>query len=253
MSPFLITAKKRACARALLPVLLNKLAHTQHPNVIHRDRELEFRVTCDVCSTALFSQSWLCSKCGRELCQECVDSLTPLCSPATQCSQQTGLSHFLTDLLPVSRFQADELSEAISEMQMLVSQDTPNHARDHELDGIVRQMEAMELGVQEEYSEREAPRFCADNLSDGEFLRYWSLGLPAVVGSIHFQGHWDPSYFIETYGEEPVTLEDCDTGMTQRSNVAEFFQTLITPGKRSFIWKIKVSHIDLPLTSVLSP
>lgn len=30
----------------------------------------------DVCHTALFSQCWFCANCGRELCGDCVSSLT---------------------------------------------------------------------------------------------------------------------------------------------------------------------------------
>ena len=75
-SPFLITIKKCACARVLLPILFKERVHTEHPNIIRRSRELSVRVTCDVCTTSLFAQSWLCPKCGRELCQDCVNGLT---------------------------------------------------------------------------------------------------------------------------------------------------------------------------------
>jgi lysine-specific demethylase 3 len=240
LSPFLITIKKRACARALLPVLLKERVHIRRPNAIFRYREVDVRVTCDMCATSLFSQSWLCSKCGREICHDCFNGLVTPNSPGTKCSEQSGLPHFQSDFIPISRFRTDELSEAIDEMQVLVDHDTQDHSRDNELDGIIESMDAIVLTEQETssdrvYSDLEVPRFHTSHFSDAEFLRHWSQGIPAIIGPIHFQGHWDPQYFIKVFGLESVTLEDCETGNIILSTVAEFFMSFLAPGQRETI------------------
>jgi hypothetical protein len=157
--------------------------------------------------------------------------------------------HFQTDLIPISRFQADELSEAIDEMQLLLDEDMQDRSRDIELEGFMEDMEAMALGEQdtsnnEVYNELDAPRFSTVNFSDTEFICHWSQGLPAVVSPAHFQGNWDPQYFIVAYGDDPVILEDCETGLTRPDTVAGFFETFLTPGDRRIIWKIKASSFQ---------
>ena len=159
------------------------------------------------------------------------------------------MKHSQTDLIPISRFQVDELSEAIAEMQLLVDQDMQDRSRDVELDVVMEGVGAMALGEQgisndEVYSELDAPRFSTVNFSDTEFIRHWSQGVPAVVGPVHFQGNWDPQYFIAAYGDDPVILEDCETGHTRPDTVAGFFETFLTPGDRRTIWKIKVSSFQ---------
>jgi hypothetical protein len=81
----------------------------------------------DACRTTLFSQSWLCTTCGCELCGICVKdgvaSSFPRCSickshifcqpflPANQCSHT---------LSPISRFQDDELRDLIQAMESCI-------------------------------------------------------------------------------------------------------------------------------------
>ena len=55
LTPAIIELKMIACACVLLPVLLQELSHTEDPQLIRRERELNVRVTCDICSTALFA------------------------------------------------------------------------------------------------------------------------------------------------------------------------------------------------------
>lgn len=78
---------QNGCAEILLPELLEERIHTSQPNLIRRPREVTIRVTCgayscfipryvcdtyiDVCRTTLFSQTWLCTTCGCELCGIC--------------------------------------------------------------------------------------------------------------------------------------------------------------------------------------
>jgi hypothetical protein len=54
------------------------------------------------------------------------------------------------------------------------------------------------------------------------------------------QGHWGPDYWILRYGDNAVTLEDCDTGEVRKSTVAEYLHTYGVGVPRRKIWKLKV-------------
>lgn len=100
-----LTMLQTTCATILLPVLLAEKEHSEQPNVIHRKREVQIRVTCgkfprclkaqvlmphvDICTTSLFSQSWLCASCGREMCSACGVSL----SEVRFCTYYHSLGH----------------------------------------------------------------------------------------------------------------------------------------------------------------
>lgn len=151
-----------ACARILHPILQAEGLHAEQPNIIYRGRELGRRVTCgkllhlqstaqtaftqwfpstDVCNTGLFSQTWFCTSCGREICLECAKSLsqvgfifvsflivtrlpslsTEKLSPtAAECAPGSRTTHPSSALLPVTRFQDDELLKLTNEMDCLL-------------------------------------------------------------------------------------------------------------------------------------
>jgi hypothetical protein len=65
-----------------LPLLLKEHVHAQQSNLVCRNRELDVLVCRDVlshhaniCTTALFMETWICPCCGRELCAPCVTSI----------------------------------------------------------------------------------------------------------------------------------------------------------------------------------
>jgi lysine-specific demethylase 3 len=243
LTPAIIELKMIACARVLLPVLLQELSHTEHPQLIRRERELNVRVTCDICSTALFARSWICSHCGREMCHDCVCATDELGLPPVEDYIQFCVQHCRSNFLPISRFRDNELKEAIEEMRGIIQHDTFDHSREGELDDAMARLELRAEGSpsDETYHERDSPRFRHEDLSDTEFVRHWSYGIPVVVSSLNFQGTWDPAYFIRTYGKKKATIENCETGETKLSNVATFFQQFLDPGQRDGIWKLKVS------------
>ena len=74
------------------------------------------------------------------------------------------------------------------------------------------------------------------------FERSWARGEPVVVTGLQraFQGTWNPSYFTEVYGEDSVTVIDCETDKEHQSTVAEFFQCFGESGLRQRTLKIKV-------------
>jgi hypothetical protein len=68
------------------------MAHSSSPDTVFRKRELAYRIQCgmlpifvslppdhahsilDICYTSLFTQGWLCSTCGAELCNLCAET-----------------------------------------------------------------------------------------------------------------------------------------------------------------------------------
>jgi hypothetical protein len=175
------------------------------------------------------------------MCHDCVCAMDELGLPAVEDYIQFCVQHCRNNFLPISRFQDDELKEAIEEMRGIIQHDTFDHAREGELDDAMARLELRAEGSpsDETYHERDSPRFRHEDLSDTEFVRHWSYGIPVVVSSLNFQGTWDPAYFIRTFGTKDVTIENCETGETRLSNVAAFFQKFLDPGDG--IWKLKVS------------
>jgi len=86
------------------------------------------------------------------------------------------------------------------------------------------------------------PRYNNKSLKVSDFLHDWSRGLPVVVVEVLIQGLWDPSYFINTFDDEGVTLINCETDQTKKSTVKEYFETFLNPTGESGIWKLKVAY-----------
>lgn len=147
---------KRTTAKALVEVLRQELAHMQVPEIIHRHRETEVRVTCDTCMTSLFCGSWMCRLCGREACPECFATVKDLTYHEPNATEQelTALQakrdrhshsnpfflaclrrneHTAADFSPVSRFCREELSEAILGMEATIREAEDSDASTPEL------------------------------------------------------------------------------------------------------------------------
>ena len=183
-----------------------------------------------------------------------MDCVSAMGEPDAECCIQFCTQHCRSNFLPFSRFQADELKEAVEKMRRVVGEDTSDHFREDELDDSMERLDSHTEGIQTlgTYHERDPPRFCFEDLSSTGFIRHWSYGVPAVVNSVKFQGKWDPDYFINTYGEQKVTLEDCETGKTKPSTVAAFFRGFLDPSNRDRIWKLKVSCFSVSWTLCLT-
>lgn len=104
----------------------------------------------DTCMTSLFSTSFMCRLCGRELCHECfstVKELTHEPSGASLSDKQRihrmrekhvnanpfflsclkRNEHGFSDFTPVSRFQNLELDQAINEMEKILEDEQASH------------------------------------------------------------------------------------------------------------------------------
>ena len=86
----------------------------------------------------------------------------------------------------------------------------------------------------------EVPRHSNRNLKISDFLHDWSRGLPVVIADVLWQGTWDPEYFIGAFGEEEVTIVNCETGEATKVNVKEYFGWFLNPDECTGIWKLKV-------------
>ena len=85
--------------------------------------------------------------------------------------------------------------------------------------------------------------FNCEDIIPHDFMERWSEGYPLVLRGSEIQGNWGPDYWISRFGDQPVTLENCETGETIPSTVAEFLGTYGTEAFRAGIWKLKVCWI----------
>ena len=97
----------------------------------------------DTCMTSLFSASWMCRVCGREVCHECFIQVKELTSESPSASQaelaalqgkrekhahsnpfflscNKRTEHGVTAFTPVTRFWDEELQKAIAEMEEIL-------------------------------------------------------------------------------------------------------------------------------------
>lgn len=101
----------------------------------------------DTCMTSLFSTSFMCHQCGREVCNECFQIIKELYHPQKECTPDELVvlakarekhslmnpfflsclkrkDHGFSDFVPVTRFVKAELDKAIAEMQSILDRET---------------------------------------------------------------------------------------------------------------------------------
>ncbi|BGP20167.1 hypothetical protein JCM10213v2_008302 [Rhodosporidiobolus nylandii] len=66
---------KTAAAENLVPWLRRELEHAKRPGCAKVKRELGIRSTCDGCAHSILCGSFMCERCGRELCFDCAEML----------------------------------------------------------------------------------------------------------------------------------------------------------------------------------
>jgi hypothetical protein len=90
------------------------------------------------------------------------------------------------------------------------------------------------------YHAREPTAVNCQNVVPQDLMERWSEGYPLVLRGSKIQGNWGPDYWISRFGQEPVMLENCETGELIPSTVAEFLSTYNTEVLRAGVWKLKV-------------
>ena len=142
-------------ADALLPVLKEELIHLSRDGVLVRTQEVSIRATCgaclqfcctslctvsclyvaDVCQTSIFSGSWICRTCGKEVCSDCYATITAckledpdmFARPIVDSVQRNHhyctmrQAHFASHFSPVSRFDKLQLESEAKAMDILLA------------------------------------------------------------------------------------------------------------------------------------
>ncbi|KAJ7843543.1 Clavaminate synthase-like protein [Mycena olivaceomarginata] len=234
-----ITEMKCRLAVVLLPIMQAELAHLgEHP--IHRSMDMEVRINCDLCTTSIFSSSWQCRKCGRDLCTTCLDQIRGAKDPAVRrrlllenpdfdlCS--FGVFHEEQDFVALTRFRRAEIEASIRQMQSLTPPDTP-----------VPKVHFLEETGKDRLPFYMILRLASSELTDEVFRHVWARGEPILVtgAKAKFKLSWSPEYFIEHHGAENCALVDCETDSTGEMKVKEFFGTFGKYENRSGCWKLK--------------
>jgi len=87
--------------------------------------------------------------------------------------------------------------------------------------------------------------FHGPNVTEDDFRIAWATGEPLCVDRLLscFKITWDPSYFIEKFGDEECLIVDCEHETQTLSTVAEFFGRFGNPARDMKIEKLKVLMI----------
>jgi hypothetical protein len=150
-----------------------------------------------------------------------------------QCQSRPGAlclssdsTHVEANLLAVTRFEEDELHDAIQGMEAFLTEPRPSQP----------------CASEPASSSREVPRIRHLDLmqDESEFYRHLTNGTPVVITEVKIQGEWGPDYFISRHGKQKVTLEDCETGKKVSSDVNSFFSQFGKARANKKITKIKV-------------
>ena len=82
----------------------------------------------------------------------------------------------------------------------------------------------------------------SDCVDDQNFLQIWSFGEPFVATGclVKAKLSWNPQYFINQYGKELCSIEDCVTGKSMRTTVRFFFEQFGKPSEERPCLKLKV-------------
>lgn len=86
------------------------------------------------------------------------------------------------------------------------------------------------------------PYYTDENLTEPVFAAQWARGTPLVVTGLmkRLNLEWSPSYFINTYGQQPCIVLECQTDANKKVTVGEFFSSFGNYENRTECWKLKV-------------
>lgn len=223
-------------AISLVGILREALEHAKKPNCIRRARELQIRAMCDYCSTGLFSASYLCTTCGGEYCLPCRNAMEAATledklhnqlyscvkdkyaerptRPAISIGKGKGnrASHAGDMMMPVSRFDIEELQEEVTAMEKVIEE----HASSIPTSTMKPEAEQCDhLTSQPHCFNDELPSHpltleSKNTMDQARFLSTWSKGEPLVVTDVSTRHSWDPTAFIDKYGTMACDIVRCD-------------------------------------------
>lgn len=264
---------KVAVAKFLLPLLRQEREHCRLVNVLQRPREMDVRVTCgmsspfffflgrefchkalysytDACMTSLFSRSWMCRLCGKELCVECFEEMA---NPARNESEiPTYYAVFYNILKPCATIHSSQIQTAHTIISRTICAGSttclpcPKDAAHFKTDFVPvtrfsislldDRMTQMSNLLVEEALEPEGfqPENCRgilirqqekndgpsldiriysepSHLTDEEFRSIWPKEPLLVQGTLpRFKLEWSPEYFKRNYGSTTCHIANCE-------------------------------------------
>ncbi|GAA5930341.1 uncharacterized protein JCM15063_004779 [Sporobolomyces koalae] len=282
---------KTIAAHKLGPTIEQELAHASQPGACRVARDLGIVITCDACLHVILCGGWICQLCGHELCFDChaivrlfeanargesspeLDGL-PKASLARIMTCWGRNKHGTTDFVPLTRIDADRLLQTVVDMK------TWRECHPLELGNILSPKWADQYLYQPPEEDNSHPYLklpsnvlpsttTNETLQDIErsrededapvniFRALWSRGEAMVVDldlSEVSRVLWTPQYFIDQFGQAPVTIASNILGRPDRlSTVGEFFSTFGQSTGLVNSEKIKASrgilHSDWPPSS----
>lgn len=89
---------------------------------------------------------------------------------------------------------------------------------------------------------RDMHAFHGPHITEDDFRIVWATGEPLCVDGLlgRFKIPWEPSYFIEEFGNQHCLIVDCRSETQTPSTVGEFFGQFGDPGRGSKVEKLKV-------------
>ena len=82
----------------------------------------------------------------------------------------------------------------------------------------------------------------SDFVSEQNFLHIWTFGKPFIATGCLVKANlsWSPQYFIDQYGGQLCSIEDCMTGKSMHTTVRSFFEWFGKPSEEWPCLKLKV-------------
>lgn len=171
----------------------------------------------------------MCRFCGIEFCTGCFSLFergsmpeqiivdvpqTSTCLKPGECNSHE--CHTINDFLYITRFSFDNLRTTLHIFQSFALQPKDRQPS----------LPRSKLTMIDNVSSWEAPRFPAQNTDIRMFRSFLSAGVPVVVGGMldRLNFPWTPGWFVSQYGDQEVSLVDCETDEEERSTVRDFFQ-----------------------------
>ncbi|KZW00096.1 hypothetical protein EXIGLDRAFT_176255 [Exidia glandulosa HHB12029] len=231
-----VVAKLTAVAQLLLPALKPEIELFEHPGLLYQRPSAGFRTTCDKCLTSIFSGAWLCTCCGFESCLDCYSAVIRLPSDgggdlSNACASD---SHHFRPLARLTR-------------QELISESNRMSAWLESFSGVPQDSSHVPCGDSQSMRnvEKNVITVTASDMTSERFASIWSHGAPFLVRDLASDPRlWSPQYFMDAFGPDACTVEDCQTGNMEDVTVSAFFKQFSKPSRKASL-KLK----DWPPTS----
>ncbi|CEH12764.1 Putative transcription factor 5qNCA, contains JmjC domain [Ceraceosorus bombacis] len=268
---------KITAAKHLLSLLEEELAHASLPGCLVRRRSLKEAISCDACNTSLFSASFFCKLCGRELCRECQARLVAEVEQGAQAVWRSNkipayakcrfganrkgstVHHELDMMVPVTRFRRADLEGEVTAMKECLAIQSPGESNrgPGPLERVLGEGTDPDAAASYQSSVSSGPGRApvrslvinymdTANLTEDSFDAAWSRGEPLVITNVITASVWSPARFAQENQGNRAYIVRCDkTDAFKQVMVSDFFNTFGKSGEQKTaalgkgIWKLK--------------